>query len=89
MRVRGITGDHVSFTAAIDACAQVGQWSLALSLLDDMRAEGIPPTVRSYSAAISACGKGQQWARAVSLLREMQAAGVSPNEVRCVEVPEL
>lgn len=84
MRSLGVRGDEVSFTAAIDACAQQGQWHRALSLLDEMRAEGIPPTVRSFSAAISACGKGQQWARAVALLREMEAVGVSPNEVRAV-----
>ena len=88
MRSLGIRGDEVSFTAAIDACAQQGQWSMSLSLLDKMRVEGTPPTVRSFTAAISACGKGQQWARAVALLREMEAAGVPPNEVRSVEIRE-
>lgn len=88
MRSLGIRGDEVSFTAAIDACAQQGQWNMALSLLDEMRAEGVPPTVRSFSAAISACGKGQQWARAVALLREMEAVGVSPNEVRSMKITE-
>lgn len=88
MRSRGIRGDEVSFTAAIDACAQGGAWEMALALLDEMRDEGIPPTVRSFSTAISACGKGQQWGRAVALLREMEEVGVSPNEVRLVGLVE-
>lgn len=82
MITNGIRGDDFSYTAAVDACAQGGQWAMALSLLEKMRSAGVSPTVRTFSAAISACGKGYQWERAVGLLREMNAAGVRPNEVR-------
>ena len=48
--------DVVGYSAAISASG-VSQWSVALSLFDQM--ESIAPNVVTYTAVMGACGKAQ------------------------------
>ena len=50
----GVTGNVISFNAAISACEKGGQWQRALLLLDDMCMAGVTMDVISFSASESA-----------------------------------
>ncbi|CAM9959516.1 unnamed protein product, partial [Ectocarpus sp. 8 AP-2014] len=47
--------DVFSYSAAITACGNCGEWRRALALLRVMREQGVPPNVVSYNAAAHAC----------------------------------
>lgn len=51
----------VTYSSCISAMEKGGQWEKALSLLDEMSAEGIPPETITINAAISACEKASKW----------------------------
>jgi len=65
----------VAYTAAIRACATSKLWPVALSLLDDLRADGIRPDTIVCNAALVACERGGQLEEAELLLRAMEASG--------------
>ncbi|CAM9780566.1 unnamed protein product, partial [Hapterophycus canaliculatus] len=52
--------DVVSYSAAITACGNSGEWRRALALLRVMREQGVPPNVVSYNAAAHACVGGRR-----------------------------
>jgi pentatricopeptide repeat protein len=50
------TNVAVPYTAAIDGCAEAGQWRTAIEVLHDMiHVDHVMPTVFTYSAVIHAC----------------------------------
>ena len=59
----------ISYTVALSACAQAGQWIQALSLFKSLSAE--ERTVMSGSAVISSLEKATQWQRALNLFSVM------------------
>jgi pentatricopeptide repeat domain-containing protein 1 len=63
----GIKPDTVTYTAAISACERGANCTVALGLLDLMKADGAKPNHWTYSAAISACGRGKRLDEAVRL----------------------
>ena len=64
--------DVVSYTLAIDACGEAGEWERACVLLDKMRHDGVEPDHLCYGAAIHACGRAGKHERAVDMLRDME-----------------
>ena len=75
----GVAPDVVTYSTAMAACGEAGEWEKALELLAEMPSMGVPPNVVAYTAAVAACGRGGQPARALGLLREMEEEGVNPN----------
>ena len=69
----GIAPNAVAYHSAIRACATQKLWPVALSLLDDLRADGLALSTISYNAALAACERGGQWEEARLLLEEMCA----------------
>lgn len=52
----------------MQACSGAGEWRAALSILDDMQAEGLRPESAAYIAAMEACARGGVMDRALELL---------------------
>lgn len=52
----------------LQACSGAGEWRAALSILDDMQAEGLRPESAAYVAAMEACARGGVMDRALELL---------------------
>lgn len=90
MRREGVDADVFTFSTAITACGNAGEWERALDLLDQMgealqqqhqlqqqqrRRSPIAPDVVSVNAAIAACGRAGQWERALDLLDRMTGEG--------------
>lgn len=50
------------------ACSGAGEWRAALSLLDDVQAQGLRPGGAAYVAAMAACARGGVVERALELL---------------------
>lgn len=50
------------------ACSGAGEWRAALSILDDMQAEGLRPEGAAYVAAMEACARGGMMDLALELL---------------------
>ena len=57
-----------SYTAAITACRQEGQWKVAICLLQQMQAQKLSPGALTVTAAINCCEASQEWQQALSLL---------------------
>lgn len=53
------------------ACSGAGEWRAALSILDDMQAEGLRPDGAAYVAAMEACARGGVMDRALSILERV------------------
>ncbi|CAE8622600.1 unnamed protein product, partial [Polarella glacialis] len=69
MRIRGLTADEISYSAAGSACSKQGQWQLSLVLFASLAVcERVMPDLISCNAAISAWEKGGQWPKALTLL---------------------
>lgn len=67
---------QASYTSAIEACGQGGQWALAVALVREMSTEAaasVSPTAAAYTAAIVACGEAGEWQLAIDLLDELRA----------------
>jgi len=72
----------VVYNAAIRACATPDHWPIALSLLDDARADGLRLTRNSFNCALAACEAGAQWEEALLLVEGVQAeTGSRPDEI--------
>lgn len=52
MKDDGVKAGLIAHNAAIGACDKGGEWSLALSVLKEMRAAEIRPDAISYAGAI-------------------------------------
>lgn len=52
MKDDGVTAGLIAHNAAIGACDKGGEWSLALSVLKDMRTAEVRPDAISYAGAI-------------------------------------
>lgn len=52
MKDDGVPAGLFAHNAAIGACDKGGEWSLALSVLKEMRAAGVRPDAISYAGAI-------------------------------------
>jgi PPR repeat len=48
------------------------QWQDALSLLQQMKADGIERTIVTYNSAIDACACAEAWQHADILLKQME-----------------
>lgn len=74
---------RICYNSAIHACAQSGQWELALSLADKMRngVEGARPDAFTLNSVMAAMSSAGEWRRVVSLLGEMQGDGVKADVV--------
>ncbi|CAM9608691.1 unnamed protein product [Ectocarpus sp. 13 AM-2016] len=55
-------------TGAMQACSGAGEWRAALSILEDMQAEGLRPNGAAYVAAMEACARGGVMDLALELL---------------------
>ena len=58
------------YNAALCACQEVGQWRLALDLLDSMLCAGLRPDAISFSAFMSALDKARRWQKALEHLAQ-------------------
>ncbi|CAM9822017.1 unnamed protein product [Ectocarpus sp. 8 AP-2014] len=76
----GPRADVFTWSAAMTACIEGGQWQKVAGMLEEMRGDGVPPNAINYNQAIRALGKGGDWERATGLLEEMKEAGVYPDE---------
>jgi pentatricopeptide repeat protein len=54
---QGIAPTKVTYSVAITACGNAGQWEKALKFLDMMRSKGLSPNLVTYNGAISAVAK--------------------------------
>ena len=70
-----------SYSAAISACEQRGQWQEALTF-EAMQKAKVQQGVTSYSAAISACEQRGQWQEALTF-EAMQKAKVQQDVIQC------
>lgn len=52
MKADGVPAGLIAHNAAIGACDKGGEWSLAMSVLKDMREAGIRPDAISYAGAL-------------------------------------
>jgi len=75
----GIQPTLVSFNAALSACAKLGDWQRAQSLLDEIRSRQMSPDTVSFNAAISACARAGRPRQALKLLTTMRRVGCAPN----------
>eukprot|EP00435_Cladocopium_sp_Y103_P067010 s706_g29.t1 len=72
-----------SYSSAINACANDGQWQVVLRLLadvQDVQSNDWGANEFIYSSAINACEKANQWQRALILFEEMTSKKISANE---------
>lgn len=76
---------RICYNTAINACAQSGEWEIALGLSDEMRlsvlGEGARPDVFTFNSIMHGMAGAGECERLLSVLDEMQAAGVSPDVV--------
>eukprot|EP00438_Fugacium_kawagutii_P013097 Skav213398 [mRNA] locus=scaffold797:560569:568950:- [translate_table: standard] len=70
--------NKISYSSAINACANGSEWQLVLLLLAEIPLGGANEF--SYSSAINACEKASQWQQALSLLEAMTSKQISSNE---------
>ena len=80
-RIEGIEVNTKSYTAAIMACGNGGNWQMALSLLEEMDQYGVLISDFTYNACISACEKSGKWEIALELLEEMISLGIEPGTI--------
>jgi len=52
VRSSGLSPNVVTFTTAVEACANAGNFGSVLSLLDQMSSEGVDPSVVTFSSAL-------------------------------------
>ena len=64
--------DMICYSVALGACADVGRWELAQSLLLDMKSHGVVPNVGHYNAVIRACAHEGQWDVALTLMYQVK-----------------
>lgn len=70
-----------AYSAAIRACASRKLWPVALSLLEDLHADGLRADTPVYNAALVACERGGQLEEAELLLKSMMEDGPAPNTI--------
>jgi len=68
----GLEPDLVCYSVALGACADVGRWDLAQTLLGDMKSHNLAPTVGHYNAALRACAHQGQWNVALTLMYQVR-----------------
>ncbi|OLQ13088.1 Pentatricopeptide repeat-containing protein, chloroplastic [Symbiodinium microadriaticum] len=68
LRERGLQADVVLGNTVISATEKGNQWTVAISLLDQMSLSHLKRTEITVNSVISACEKGLQWKQAESLL---------------------
>ena len=73
MKKARVRPNQVVFCAIISACAAVGQWRAALSLVRGMEAQGVQPDAACFNAAMAACARGRESDAALELLQQMGA----------------
>lgn len=61
MREGGVGPTAKSYTSAINACKNGGQWERALALLREAPESGVSVNAFHFVAAIKACGSAHQW----------------------------
>lgn len=59
---------HPTLNFLPQACSGAGEWRAALSILEDMQAEGLRPNGAAYVAAMEACARGGVMDLALELL---------------------
>ncbi|CAN0528348.1 unnamed protein product, partial [Ectocarpus sp. 8 AP-2014] len=57
----GVQPTAKSYTSAINACKNGGQWERALALLREAPESGVALNTFHFVAAIKACGSAHQW----------------------------
>ncbi|CAM9244927.1 unnamed protein product [Choristocarpus tenellus] len=65
----------------LKAAGQRQHWREAITLFDQMKAEGINPGKAAYTAALKACCKGAEWKRAVELFNSCIEDGFELDEL--------
>lgn len=74
---------RICYNTAVNACAQSGEWKLALSLVDEMihTGEGLPPDSFTFNSVMHGMASVGEWERLLGLLDGMQNIGVVPDVV--------
>jgi pentatricopeptide repeat domain-containing protein 1 len=96
MKDNNILPNEFTFSSAITACGNCGQWAYALELLDEMKNSGIKINTTTYNAAITALSKGARlnikgghdtkidneklWLKATELLEEMKSKRINLDQ---------
>lgn len=68
----------------LQACSGAGEWRAALSILNDMQAEGLRPESAAYVAAMEACARGGVMDLALELLDRVLQDHPGDEAVRCL-----
>ena len=76
---------RICYNTAINACAQSGEWEIALGLSEEMRhsalGEGARPDVFTYNSIMHGMASVGECERLLTVLDEMRSAGVPPDVV--------
>lgn len=76
---------RICYNTAINACAQSGEWEIALGLSDEMRlsvlGEGARPDAFTFNSIMHGMASVGECERLLSVLGGMRAAGVPPDVV--------
>ena len=71
------------YNAALCACQEVGQWRIALDLLDSMLCAGLLPDAISLSAFISCLDKAKRWRQALEHLASRSVVELNASSSAC------
>lgn len=74
---------RICYNAAVNACAQSGEWGLALSLADKMRQaeKAGRPDVFTFNSIMNGMASVGEWERLLAVLAGMKTDGVAPDVV--------
>lgn len=67
---------EIHYTSAIWACENSDQFNLAVSVYNEMKAEGIRPTISTFEALTSVAEKTGHWEEALNFLKEMDELNI-------------
>ena len=73
MKKRGIRPTVITYTAAISACSNGGQWRKALLLLEAMKKHNTSPDLITLKTAIEACFRAGRYSNALRLVENTGA----------------
>ncbi|CAM9632256.1 unnamed protein product [Chrysoparadoxa australica] len=71
----GVKPSPKSYQVAVRACSEMGQWGMALELLEEMKAAGQTPGRACYGHVVHVLGGVGEWSKVDQLMQEMAGGG--------------
>ena len=75
--------DVRTVNGALHSASENGQWSLALTLLQNLALSALEASVVSYSTAMTACGAKGSWPHVLLLLNRLEGQGLEATTIVC------